>query len=221
MAILAQLGLRRAIAATAVLVFGALSGSNAQAGSGDGGGGFPFGFNLMHPLFGPTAPPPSENSPPPRINCKAPSVYSAQLGRCVMPAKQAVTCVYPLVKQGQACFCAPGYAWNGGKCVKPVVAKAAPVMVDKPADPVPDKPPASDLDVSHIQRCLAKLGYDPGATDGNIGAGTRTAFRTYQEENGLGSQPFNLTDQVTQLKLFKMCDEAGPPPKHGSTSARP
>jgi hypothetical protein len=228
MAILARLGLRQAMAAACFLAFGAFFATVAQAGSNAGGGdgGLPFGLNFMRPLFGP-APLPADNPPPQRIACKAPSYYSPQLGRCVLPAK-AVTCTYPLVKQGQSCVCAPGYSWSGGKCFKPqtpAVAKAAPpppVVADKLADPAPDKPPASDVDVAHIQRCLAKLGYDPGVTDGDIGASTRTAFRTYQEENGLGSQPFNLTDQATQQKLFKMCEAGGGPRTNsGSTTARP
>src|SRR5262249_22272325 len=63
-----------------------------------------------------------------------------------------------------------------------------------------------------IQECLAKLGYDPGPQDGAINQATRTAFRAYQQENGLDKRPFYLGDKPTQTKLFQMCDAPAPPP---------
>ncbi len=62
--------------------------------------------------------------------------------------------------------------------------------------PHPPEPPAprvvystrettSDSIVGLVQRKLKKLGYYTSTVDGEIGPGTRTAIRAYQEENGL------------------------------------
>ena len=128
-----------------------------------------------------------------------------------------------MVKSGSSCVCASGYNWNGNKCMKPVadqdaagrqkrpVDKKPPVVIDDNPPVVVDRPPVIEIDVTHIQECLAKLGYDPGSQDGNVGQATRTAFRSYQQENGLGKRPFYLGDKPTQAKLFQMCD--APPPE--------
>src|SRR6185436_14371161 len=91
------------------------------------------------------------------------------------------------------------------------VDKKPPIVIDDHPPVVVDRPPVIEIDVTRIQECLAKLGYDPGVQDGNIGQSTRTAFRSYQQENGLGKRPFYLGDKQTQAKLFQMCD--APPPE--------
>src|SRR5439155_11975493 len=110
-------------------------------------------------------------------------------------------------------------------CTKPLLIKTPPpivdkkpVIIDKNPPVVVDRPPVLEIDVTHIQQCLAKLGYDPGAQDGNLGQTTRTAFRSYQQENGLGQRPFYLGDKPSQAKLFQMCD-LPPPATVGSLPA--
>jgi osmotically inducible lipoprotein OsmB len=53
--------------------------------------------------------------------------------------------------------------------------------------------------VRSIQADLARLGYDPGPTDGAAGARTRTAIRQYQQNNGLavdGTPSSSLAEHI-------------------------
>jgi peptidoglycan hydrolase-like protein with peptidoglycan-binding domain len=49
---------------------------------------------------------------------------------------------------------------------------------------------------AQVQRKLKKLGYYEGTVDGELGAKTRGAIRTYQEENSL-----EITGQVDKALL--------------------
>ena len=54
------------------------------------------------------------------------------------------------------------------------------------------------------QTALAKLGFNPGAPDGVIGSGTRTALRAWQKARGLPADGYLSIDLVKKLR-----DEAG------------
>jgi hypothetical protein len=136
--------------------------------------------------------------PPVVVTCQAPAVYSSKSKSCYIPKKptQTASCAWPTVRKGSTCVCASGYVSSGGKCIRP--AKTEPSA------------PAVVVDVRHIQECLTNLGYDPGPIDGDEGRATRSAFRLYQEANGLAEQPETLRDEVTQAKLFSDCEAPAP-----------
>jgi hypothetical protein len=142
--------------------------------------------------------------------CRQWEFYSPDTHTCVRRTTDTANCTYPMVHQGTGCGCAPGYFMNGNECTQsPTIVVAPPPVIVTPPPVIvgqPPPPPVIEINVIHIQQCLQKLGYDPGAVDGNLGQGTRTAFRTYQQENGLDSRPFYLGDRPTQLRLFQMCD---------------
>jgi lytic murein transglycosylase len=50
------------------------------------------------------------------------------------------------------------------------------------------------------QRALAVLGFDPGAPDGVVGQGTRTALRNWQKSRGLRADGYLSSDMVQRLK---------------------
>jgi hypothetical protein len=158
--------------------------------------------------------------------CRQWEFYSPDTHSCVRRTTDTANCTYPMVHQGTGCGCAPGYFMNGNECTQsPTIVVAPPPVIVTPPPVIvgqPPPPPVIEINVIHIQQCLQKLGYDPGAVDGNLGQGTRTAFRTYQQENGLDSRPFYLGDRPTQLRLFQMCDatqQASLPP--GPTAPPP
>lgn len=53
---------------------------------------------------------------------------------------------------------------------------------------------------SELQTRLARLGYDPGAPDGVIGARTRAAIRAYQLDRGLPADGFASLDLLERLR---------------------
>lgn len=72
--------------------------------------------------------------------------------------------------------------------------------------PWPYEVPLSLADRMAAQTALAKVGFDPGAPDGVIGSGTRTALRAWQKARGLPADGYLSIDLVKKLK-----DEAGLP----------
>lgn len=70
--------------------------------------------------------------------------------------------------------------------------------------PWPYEIPLSLADRMAAQTALAKLGFNPGAPDGVIGSGTRTALRAWQKARGLPADGYLSIDLVKKLR-----DEAG------------
>ena len=60
-----------------------------------------------------------------------------------------------------------------------VLGARVPAKKGSPPPPAPDETVAL---VKAVQQILAKLGYDPGPIDGVVGAGTRRAIRTFEQE---------------------------------------
>jgi membrane-bound lytic murein transglycosylase B len=50
------------------------------------------------------------------------------------------------------------------------------------------------------QIALSRLGFDPGAPDGVIGAGTRKALRAWQQSRNLPADGYLSMDMVQRLK---------------------
>jgi peptidoglycan hydrolase-like protein with peptidoglycan-binding domain len=50
------------------------------------------------------------------------------------------------------------------------------------------------------QRALAALGFDPGAPDGLVGLGTRTALRAWQKARGLTADGYLSPEMIEKLK---------------------
>ena len=72
--------------------------------------------------------------------------------------------------------------------------------------PWPYEVPLSLADRMAAQTALARLGFDPGAPDGVIGSGTRTALRGWQKARGLPADGYLSIDLVRKLR-----DEAALP----------
>jgi lytic murein transglycosylase len=64
----------------------------------------------------------------------------------------------------------------------------------------PVESPLSLSDRMAAQIALARLGFDPGAPDGVIGAGTRKALRAWQQNRGLPADGYLSMDMVARLK---------------------
>ncbi|HQR89378.1 MAG TPA: peptidoglycan-binding domain-containing protein, partial [Caulobacter sp.] len=60
--------------------------------------------------------------------------------------------------------------------------------------------PLSLSDRMAAQIALARLGFDPGAPDGVVGAGTRKALRAWQQSRGLPADGYMSMDMVQRLK---------------------
>jgi lytic murein transglycosylase len=72
--------------------------------------------------------------------------------------------------------------------------------------PWPYEVPLSLADRVAAQTALARIGFDPGAPDGVVGSGTRTALRAWQKARGLPADGYLSIDLVRKLR-----DEAGLP----------
>jgi lytic murein transglycosylase len=66
--------------------------------------------------------------------------------------------------------------------------------------PWPAEAPMSLADRMTAQRALAALGFDPGAPDGVVGIGTRTALRAWQKSRSLTADGYLSPDMVQRLK---------------------
>jgi lytic murein transglycosylase len=66
--------------------------------------------------------------------------------------------------------------------------------------PWPAEQPLSLADRMTAQRALAALGFDPGAPDGIVGMGTRTALRAWQKARGLTADGYLSPAMVEKLK---------------------
>ena len=64
----------------------------------------------------------------------------------------------------------------------------------------PHETPLSLTDRLEAQTALAKLGFNPGATDGVVGFGTRQALRAWQKARGLPADGYLSPDMVKRLK---------------------
>jgi membrane-bound lytic murein transglycosylase B len=64
----------------------------------------------------------------------------------------------------------------------------------------PVETPLPLLDRMTAQRALAALGFDPGAPDGVVGLGTRSALRSWQKARGLVADGYLSSDMVRRLK---------------------
>jgi membrane-bound lytic murein transglycosylase B len=65
----------------------------------------------------------------------------------------------------------------------------------------PKETPLSIEDRMAAQTALAKLGYNPGAPDGMIGAGTRQALRAWQKDHGLPADGYLSPELVARLRI--------------------
>ncbi|MET0273202.1 MAG: lytic murein transglycosylase [Phenylobacterium sp.] len=66
--------------------------------------------------------------------------------------------------------------------------------------PWPVEAPMSLADRMTAQRALAALGFDPGAPDGVVGTGTRTALRAWQKSRDLTADGYLSPEMVRRLK---------------------
>jgi lytic murein transglycosylase len=74
------------------------------------------------------------------------------------------------------------------------IAGAAPLVT-----PWPTEIPLSLADRIAAQQALAKLGFDPGAADGALGANTRAAVRAWQKARGLTADGYLTIDLIGRL----------------------
>ena len=75
------------------------------------------------------------------------------------------------------------------------IGGAAPVRT-----PWPHEDPLSLADRTAAPVALAKLGFDPGARDGVVGAKTRAALRQWQKARGLPADGYLSLDMISRLK---------------------
>lgn len=66
--------------------------------------------------------------------------------------------------------------------------------------PWPHEDPLSLADRTSAQAALSRLGYDPGAVDGVIGANTRAALRQWQKARGLPADGYLSLDVIRRLQ---------------------
>jgi hypothetical protein len=66
--------------------------------------------------------------------------------------------------------------------------------------PWPAETPLSLTDRMTAQRALLSLGFNPGTPDGIVGAGTRTALRSWQKARGLTADGYLSPAMVDRLK---------------------
>jgi lytic murein transglycosylase len=64
----------------------------------------------------------------------------------------------------------------------------------------PEETSLALVDRMTAQRALATLGFDPGAPDGVVGMGTRTALRSWQKARGLVADGYLSPEMVQRLK---------------------
>jgi membrane-bound lytic murein transglycosylase B len=81
--------------------------------------------------------------------------------------------------------------------------------------PWPAEVPLSLSDRMTAQRALAALGFNPGTPDGIVGAGTRTALRSWQRARGLVADGYLSPAMVERLKS----EAAGPQTAPAAASA--
>ena len=62
------------------------------------------------------------------------------------------------------------------------------------------EPPLARSEREDLQRMLALLGYDPGKTDGIVGANTRAAIRLYQQHIGVPADGFPTQALIARLR---------------------
>jgi hypothetical protein len=77
--------------------------------------------------------------------------------------------------------------------------------------PWPHETPLSLTDRMAAQSALAKLGYNPGAVDGAIGAGTRQALRAWQKARGLLADGYLSPTVLARLKADAPASDPPPP----------
>jgi membrane-bound lytic murein transglycosylase B len=78
--------------------------------------------------------------------------------------------------------------------------------------PWPVEAPMSLADRQAAQVALSNLGFDPGAPDGVIGAGTRKALRAWQKTAGVPADGYLSADMVRRLQAAANFGVAVPPP---------
>ncbi len=134
-----------------------------------------------------------------------------------------ISCRWPEVKsrRGRSCVCARGYgrsargrgrrSESSSSCRKNRKPRIIPVYVPTPVYEVPK------ADIARIQRCLRKVGFNPGSTDGRSGRKTVAAFRAFQSKTGL-RQSSDLGDKNTRTILFDLCEV---PPQRGIVAKAP
>jgi lytic murein transglycosylase len=81
--------------------------------------------------------------------------------------------------------------------------------------PWPHEDPLSLADRTAAQAALAKLGYDPGALDGVIGANTRAALRSWQKARGLPADGYLSLALIRRLQAEAQAATPGAPPPQG------
>ncbi len=125
------------------------------------------------------------------------------------PQRTTTSCRKPLVysKRSGRCVCptSRGYVFTRGKCVR-----------RKPPTNVVRKPP---VDVTRIQECLQKAGFDAGPADGSAGPKTIEAFRQFQQANGFSKGLGSLRDKASTNRLFEICDATPVPAATRQASA--
>jgi membrane-bound lytic murein transglycosylase B len=75
----------------------------------------------------------------------------------------------------------------------------------------PHEDALSLADRTAAQTALARLGYDPGALDGVIGANTRAALRLWQKARGLPADGYLSLDVIRRLQASPAASPAAPP----------
>jgi len=75
--------------------------------------------------------------------------------------------------------------------------------------PWPHEDPLSLADRTAAQAALARLGFDPGAMDGVVGANTRAALKAWQKARGLPADGYLSLDMIRRLQAEA---QGGPPP---------
>ncbi len=124
-------------------------------------------------------------------------------------ADELATLILPSGANGPAFLALPNHyvirKYNNSTSYALAVGLIADGICGKPAltVPWPVEPPLSLEQRLKTQAALKAAGYDPGAIDGVIGVGTRTAIRNWQRANGLPADGYLSFDLANQFVVMQ------------------
>jgi lytic murein transglycosylase len=122
-----------------------------------------------------------------------------------LDSQAAAVLLCPAGAAGPAFLALPNHfvlrQYNNSLAYALAVGLLADQIAGRPAQvtPWPPETPLSLADRTAAQAALARLGFDPGGTDGLIGAKTRQALRAWQKQRGLPADGYLSPTVLTRL----------------------